>query len=90
MKKLELWKIFGENIQIRKLGTFAKQITVSKEFLSFQKFFFFKFKISSFPHNKSYDHKIHRQGSLWPKLKIGRWKIEKKIYINFVDFWWFW
>ena len=57
-------------------------------------FFFFKFKISYCLQNELYDHKIHRQGSLWPKGKIGRWKREKNsyslIFHNFgkkVDFW---
>ena len=50
--------------------------------------------MSLFSQNESYDHKIHRQGSLWPKGKIGRWKREKNSYLlifhNFgkkVDFW---
>ena len=48
-------------------------------------FFFFKFKMSLFSQNESYDHKIHRQGRLGSKLKIGRWKFEKNSYLLIFD-----
>ena len=41
--------------------------------------------MSLFSQNESYDHKIHRQGSLGSKLKIGRWKFEKNSYLLIFD-----
>ena len=53
-----------------------KIIIISKK--NYNNFNFYNFKISRFAQNEMYDNEIRGECSLWSKLKMRRWKLEKK------------